>query len=285
MPRFDTVSFISDFGYSDEFVGVVHSVIRSIAPHVAVIDITHGIARHDVRGGGLALARAVDYLNPGVVVAVIDPGVGTTRRAIAVEVGAGSAVLVAPDNGLLGPAVALVGGTTRAVEITNPAYRLTSAGGATFDARDVFAPAAAHLCNGVTLEALGAEIDPAGLVAAVVPLAHLDRTTISCQVLWVDHFGNCQLNLVPDEIDPLGSPVEVEINGETYVIARAETYDAIPAGQPGLVVDSSGLVSIAITRGDAAVELGLHPDAGLLLRPASRIGGRPGTVTPVQLKS
>ena len=129
-----------------------------------MVDITHGIARHDTRAGGLALARAADYLCPGVVVAVVDPGVGTTRRAVAVEVGDGVSILLGPDNGLLAPAVGLVGGATRAFELRAPEYRLASAGGSTFDGRDVFAPAAAHLCAGVPLEALGPEIDPATLM-------------------------------------------------------------------------------------------------------------------------
>ena len=105
--RHDTLSFLSDYGTDDEFVGVVHSVVVSIAPHVRIVDVTHGIAPHDVRAGGLALARSAQYLCPGVVLAVVDPGVGTTRRRVAVEVGSGQSVLVGPDNGLLAPAVAL----------------------------------------------------------------------------------------------------------------------------------------------------------------------------------
>ena len=160
--RYDTVSFLSDYGTSDEFVGLVHSVIRSIAPEVRVIDITHEIAPYDVRAGALTLARSAQYLAPGVVVAVVDPGVGTTRRAIAVDVGDGASVLVGPDNGLLAPAVAMVGGASRAFELTNREYHLP-APGPTFDGRDVFAPVAAHLCAGVPLTELGTEIDPATL--------------------------------------------------------------------------------------------------------------------------
>jgi len=272
MPRYHTVSFLSDFGHADEFVGVVHSVILSVAPHVNLVDITHGIAPHDVRAGGQALARAAEYLNPGVVVAVVDPGVGTDRRAVAVEVGHGSSVLVGPDNGLLGPAVALVGGATRAFEITNPEYRLVSPGGATFDGRDVFAPAAGHLCNGVALETLGTEIDPAGLVSATMPLAQFDEGLASAAVLWVDRYGNCQLNLVPREIEPLGTVVELEIDGKLRIAERAVAYDTIPAGRIGLVVDSSGLVSLAVRRGDAASELGLTAGSEVMLRALSESG-------------
>src|SRR5690554_3778965 len=122
--RYDTVTFLSDYGTTDEYVGVVHSVIRSLAPGVRVIDLTHHVPVHDVRAGALTLARSAQYLTAGVVVAVVDPGVGTERRAIAVEVGDGASVLVGPDNGLLAPAVAMVGGATRVVELTNTAYHL-----------------------------------------------------------------------------------------------------------------------------------------------------------------
>src|SRR5437868_6539817 len=160
---YDTVTFLSDYGLADEFVGVVKSVIRSIAPEVTVIDLTHDIDPHDVRGGGLALARSAQYLVPGVVLAVVDPGVATTRRAIAVEVGDGQSVLVGPDNGLLAPAVAMVGGAGRAVVLNNNEYHLP-APGPTFAGRDVFAPVAAYLCTGVDLAELGELVDPISLM-------------------------------------------------------------------------------------------------------------------------
>jgi S-adenosylmethionine hydrolase len=149
--RYDTVTFLSDYGLDDEFVGVVKSVIRDLARHATVIDLTHGISPHDVRGGALLLARSVQYVASGVVLAVVDPGVGTDRRAIAVEVAGGEGVLLGPDNGLLAPAVAMAGGAGRTVILSNPDYQL-EAPGATFAGRDVFAPAAAHLCNGVDLD-------------------------------------------------------------------------------------------------------------------------------------
>ena len=124
--RYNTISFLSDFGIKDEFVGVVHSVFRSIAPQVEVIDITHGIPAHDVKAGSLALARSVEYLCPGIVVAVVDPGVGTDRKRIAVEVGEGESILIGPDNGLLAPAVAMVGGPKRVIELTNTDFHLDS---------------------------------------------------------------------------------------------------------------------------------------------------------------
>ena len=115
MARYDTVSFLSDYGLADEFVGVVKSVIRDLAPHVAVIDLTHDIPPHDIRAGSLALARCIQYVPAGVVLAVVDPGVGTARRALAVEIADGAGVVVAPDNGLIAPAVAMAGGPGAAV--------------------------------------------------------------------------------------------------------------------------------------------------------------------------
>src|SRR5215203_2888469 len=167
--RFDTVSFLTDYGLEDEFVGVVKSVLRDLAPHVTVIDLTHGVRPFDVRGGSLALARAIPYVAEGVVLPVVDPGVGTARRAVAVEVAGGAGVLVGPDNGLLAPAVAIVGGAERAVELTNPDHHL-AAPGATFAGRDLFAPVAAHLCNGVDLTELGPLVDADLLMPGMVPL-------------------------------------------------------------------------------------------------------------------
>ena len=199
MRSYPTISFLSDYGTVDEFVGVVHSVIRQISPSTGVVDVTHEIPAHDVRAGGLALARAAQYLAPGVVLAVVDPGVGTARRAIAVEVGDGAAVFVGPDNGLLAPAVAMVGGATRAVELTNEAYQL-GAPGPTFAGRDVFAPAAAHLCAGVPIDELGDEVDTNGLMPAMVPITRIEDDALVAEVLWTDRYGNLQLNVDPDEV-------------------------------------------------------------------------------------
>ena len=171
--RFETISFLSDYGLEDEFVGVVKSVVRSLAPDVMVIDITHNIAPHDVRAGGLALARASQYLAPGVVIAVVDPGVGSVRRAVALEVGDGQSILVGPDNGLLAPAVAMCGGATAAVVLDNPEFHLVStdaAVGVTFAGRDIFAPVAAHLCLGVPLHELGTAVDVETLTPGLIPV-------------------------------------------------------------------------------------------------------------------
>jgi S-adenosyl-L-methionine hydrolase (adenosine-forming) len=265
--RLETVSFLSDYGAVDEFVGVVHSVIRGLAPHVTVVDICHGIPPHDVRAGSLTLVRAVQYLAPGVVLAVVDPGVATTRRAIAVEAGVeGESVFLGPDNGLMASAVAMLGGAGRAVELTEEAFHLP-APGPTFAGRDIFAPVAAHLCLGVDLEELGPAVDPLSLRPGLLPLPRQEGDVLEAEVLWVDRFGNVQLNVGPEEVESFGERVVVRWADETRTAVRADAYGDIAAGQIGLLVDSYGLMAIALDQASAADELGLGPGDGVSLQP------------------
>jgi len=288
-PRFETVSFLSDYGTSDEFVGVVKSVIREIAPHVTVIDLTHDVTPFDVRGGSLALARCVPYLASGVVLAVVDPGVGTDRRAVAIEVAGGEGVLVGPDNGLLPSAVAMTGGAERAVVLDNREYQL-DAPGPTFAGRDVFAPAAAHLCNGVDLEELGEAIDPALLLPGIVPLPREVGGALECEVLWVDRFGNVQLNVSPDDLDEMwgqgwGDRVRVTVGEQVRAVPLVRAYGEITGGI-GMLVDSYGMYSLAVDRYSAAAELHLAAtDAVTLERydDDDPRGRRRGQTTPVTL--
>ena len=279
--RYDTISFLSDYGTDDEFVGVVHSVVRGIAPHAHVVDITHGIGAHDVRAGGLALARSAQYLCPGVVLAVVDPGVGTDRRAVAVEVGGGESVLVGPDNGLLAPAVAMVGGADRAVSLTDPAWHLP-APGSTFDGRDVFAPVAAHLATGVDLGEMGDPIQPAGLLPGVLPVAAIESDGLHAEVLWVDRFGNLQLNVDPGELDALeaGDRYRVRVAERVFPAQRVSAYDDVPTGGLGVLVDSWGMVSLVVARASAAADLGIGAGGAVVLGPA---GDDPGVTTRVAL--
>jgi S-adenosylmethionine hydrolase len=281
MPRHETISFLSDFGHDDEFVGVVHSVIRELAPHAAVIDLTHAIPAFDVRAGALALARAVQYVAPGVILAVVDPGVGTDRRGVAVEVGGGAGVFVGPDNGLLAPAVAMAGGAERAVELTNEVYRLPSPG-PTFAGRDIFGPAAAHLANGVALEELGPLIEPHTLLPGVLPLTRVEGDALVAEVLWVDRYGNAQLNVDPDEIAAYGDAVLLRIGDQVRAARRAHTYGMIGRGEVGLVVDSYGLVSICLDRQSAAGELGLSAGDEVMLEQGE--DRRTGVSSPVTLR-
>jgi hypothetical protein len=287
-PRFDTISFLSDYGTSDEFVGVVKSVIRSISPETAVVDITHEIRPYDIKGGALTLARSVQYLCPGVVLAVVDPGVGTDRRAVAIEVGGGQSYLVGPDNGLLASAVGLVGGATDAVELTAAEYQLP-APGPTFAGRDVFAPAAAHLSAGVPLDALGRRVDPAELVPGIVPLPRDEEGAIVGEILWVDRFGNCQLNVDPDAVATWGDRVQLRWTRPregVRTVVRAASYDDLGRGQVGLVVDSYGLLAVSIPRSSAAEALGLAAGDELSLVPLGDEPDEPapGASSPVTLQ-
>lgn len=258
------VSFLSDYGRDDEFVGVVHSVLKALAPGVDVIDITHGIAPYDVRGGALALARAVQYMCPGVVLAVVDPGVGTGRRRVAIEVGDGSSVLIGPDNGLLAPAVSMVGGATRAVVLDNTEHHL-EAPGPTFDGRDVFAPVAALVCRGMDLADLGTEIDPVSLLPGTLALSRVEADGLHAEVLWVDRFGNVQLNVDPDELNDMGGTVSLSFHGRSTVARRVETFGSVPVGGLGLVIDSYGLIAVVANQASAAEETGLGTGDAVVL--------------------
>lgn len=253
---YDTVSFLTDYGLDDEFVGVVKSVLRDMAPHLTVVDLTHGVRPFDVRGGSLALARSISYVAEGIVLAVVDPGVGTSRRAVAIEVADGAGVLVGPDNGLLAPAVAIIGGAERAVELTNPALHLP-APGATFAGRDVFAPVVAHLSNGVDLTELGPLVDPDLLMPGMVALPREEPDGIHAEVLWVDRFGNCQLNVGPDDLAPGADVWTVTIDAERRTAKLAASYGELASGSVGLVLDSHGLYSLSFDQRSAAQELGI----------------------------
>ncbi len=253
---FETISFVSDFGLADESVGVTKSVIWSISPTVRIVDITHGIDAHDVRAGGLAIARSAQYLLPGVVLGVVDPGVGTDRKAVCIEVGGGQSYLVGPDNGLFAPAVGMVGGATNAWILDNPEFHLPAIG-ATFAGRDVFAPAAAHLTRGIDPAVMGTPIDPALLLPGVLPVAQAnDEGKIEAEVLWIDRFGNVQLNVDPGDVDSWPA-VRVEGDHVSRAAMPVHTYSAIGTGSIGVLGDASGLLSLAVNRGSAAEELRL----------------------------
>lgn len=268
MPR--PVAFLSDYGLRDEFVGVCKGVMLSIAPDLAIIDLTHELEPHDVRGGALTLVRAVQYLPEGaVVLAVVDPGVGTDRRLLAVE--CESATFLGPDNGLLAPAVALLGGSRRVVWVTSDEHRV-AAPGPTFAGRDVLAPAAAYLATGVPLGDLGPAVDPATLVPGLVGLPHTTESGgLDAEVWWVDRFGNCQLNVGPEELIALGAEpdglVEVRAGDRAKSARWVHTYADAKPSELVLLVDSYGMVSLALDRHSAAAEYGLGSGSGVTLVP------------------
>jgi len=267
-PAVPFVSFLSDYGLADEFVGVCKAVVLRAAPAARLIDITHEIPPHDVRAGALTLARAVQYLPEGVVLGVVDPGVGTERRAVAVEVETG--YFVGPDNGLLAPAVAMLGGATRVVSLTNPEYQL-EAPGATFAGRDIFAPAAGYLAAGTPLALLGDVVDPMSLVPGMVPLPTDDGGRAAGEVLWVDRYGNAQLNIDPGDLAALGvkpgEALEVRCGQDRRTGRWVSSYAEAGPFELAVVVDSYGLVSLTLDRRAAAEELGLHAGSAVTLGP------------------
>jgi S-adenosylmethionine hydrolase len=265
------IAFASDYGSADEFVGVCKAVMLGLAPDARILDVSHEIPPHDVRAGALLLVRAVQYLpDDCIVVAVVDPGVGTNRRLVGVEVAGG--VLLGPDNGLLAPAVAMAGGARAVVSLDNPDYQLP-APGPTFAGRDVLAPAAGHLATGVALTELGTPIDPATLVPGLVSLPELrDDGSIAGEVWWVDRFGNCQLNIDPDELGVAGAAgagarVEVHVGGEIRAARWVHTYADAKPSELVLLVDSYGLLALAYDRESAAATLRLKAGSPVTLVP------------------
>lgn len=281
------IAFASDYGLTDEFVGVCKAVMLGLAPDVRVLDLSHDIPAHDVRAGALLLVRAVQYLpDDCIVVAVVDPGVGTSRRLVGVEVAGG--VLLGPDNGLLAPAVAMAGGARSAIVLDDPDYQLP-APGPTFAGRDVLAPAAGHLAAGVPLAQLGSPIDPAGLVPGLVSLPEVRADgSIAGEVWWVDRFGNCQLNIDPGELGTgvarPGARVEVHLANEIRVARWVHTYADAKPSELVLLVDSYGLLALALDREPAAVAFGLKAGSGVTLVPeGTGPSAADGVSTNVQL--
>ena len=179
MTPYDHISLLTDYGTADEFVGVMKAVIADLAPHARITDLEHNVPAYDVRAGSLMLARCIQYVPRGIVIGVVDPGVGTQRKAIALEIAGGEGILIGPDNGLLAPAAGMVGGVERAVVLNNVALHLP-APGSTFAGRDIFAPVAAHLCSGVPFDELGDAVDADLLMPGLVTLPQIgDKEIIS----------------------------------------------------------------------------------------------------------
>ena len=290
-----TVFFLSDYGTEDEFAGVVHAVIAAQAPGVAVIDLTHHIPPFDVRAGSHSLVRAVPYLGPGVVLAVVDPGVGTGRRGIGLEVAlpsGASLAFVGPDNGLLVAAAeaAAEAPVARVVELARPPAPPDR--GSTFDGRDLFAPAAAALCSGVALEELGEPVDPASLARLIGGVVeggrlHDGRCCLRSEVTWVDRFGNLQLAATVADARVAGIPstgtVELAARLESGSGRGRDDPDGLPhslvpdgmqlrcvdafgeleQGEFGLLVDANG--HLAVVAGEASAARWLNVAAGELL--------------------
>lgn len=249
------VTFLSDYGLEDEFVGVCHGVIARIAPDVRVIDVTHGIARHEVRSGALVLRRALAYMPAGVHLAVVDPGVGSARRAVALRCAEEGRVLVGPDNGLLMLAAASFGGVLEAVDIGASPFALDPVA-ASFHGRDLFAPVAAHLALGAPVADAGEPFDPAELVSVELPRASTRDGALLAHVLHADRFGNLMLDATRADLDGLSLGDAVLVNGVGAVYAA--TFADVPPGGLLLYADSYGVPSLAVNRGSALDTLGLE---------------------------
>ncbi|MER7002711.1 SAM-dependent chlorinase/fluorinase [Dactylosporangium sp. NPDC000555] len=246
-----TISFTTDYGLSDGFVAACHGTIARLAPRARIIDVTHLVPPGDVRRGAAVLAQTVRSLPLSVHLAVVDPGVGTARRPIAIAAGDGG-FLVGPDNGLLVPAAEALGGIAAAVHLTNREWFAPEVS-ATFHGRDIFAPVAARLCSGAALPDAGEEIDD--LVMLPAPLVERVPGGLVAEVLTVDHFGNVQLAATPGLLPD--APRELTVNGTPATCAN--TFGDAPAGALVVFADSAGHLALAVNGGDAAARLSLAP--------------------------
>jgi S-adenosylmethionine hydrolase len=268
---FDFLTFLTDYGLEDGFVATCHGVAARIAPAARIIDITHLIQPGDVRRGAAVLAQTIAHFPPAVHVGVVDPGVGTARRAIAVQ--AGGSVLIGPDNGLLSWAFGALGGAERAVQLTNDELWLHPVS-ATFHGRDIFVPVAAHLATGTELMAAGEEIDLADLVTLPAPTSRMQGGEAEGEVMSIDRFGNVQLSIPAADAGLLGigigSALVVRCGRRQLTVPYLETFAAVAPGEIVAFTDSAGLISLAVNAGDAAQQLGLPPGAHVRLAPAAQ---------------
>jgi S-adenosyl-L-methionine hydrolase (adenosine-forming) len=265
------VTFLSDFGLRDDFVGACHGVIAGIAPDARVIDITHGIEPQQVLQGALVLGNTLPYMPVGVHLAVVDPGVGGKRRAVCLRSGDGR-LYVGPDNGLLVRAAERLGGIAGAWELTERTYMLERVS-ATFHGRDVFSPVAAHLATGVAPEKLGPEVEAATLVRLEIPEPELGTRRLRATVLYVDRYGNIQLNVTREHAEQIGvtpgGRVELDLGQERFFAVSARTFADARAGEIILYEDAYENLAVAINGGSAAQVLGSGPGDAVSVSPAA----------------
>jgi S-adenosylmethionine hydrolase len=259
------ITFLSDYGLEDDFVGVCHAVMARIAPDARVVDLTHGLERHDVRTAAMVLRRALPFCAPGVHVAVVDPGVGTARRGIALKTTEEDRILVGPDNGLLSLAAQRFGGIAEVVDVARSPHRLEPVS-ATFHGRDLFAPVAAHLAAGAELADAGDPIDPDEIVRLDMPLAFLEDGELYAHAVGFDRFGNVMLDVEHAELTGSGFRLGhgVEVNGRPGVYAT--TFADVPAGELILYEDAYKTLALAVNRGSARELLGVARDDELRIR-------------------
>jgi S-adenosyl-L-methionine hydrolase (adenosine-forming) len=264
------ITFLSDYGLRDGFVGICHGVIASICPQARVIDLTHGVRRHDVRQGAVILAEALAYMPPGIALAVVDPDVGAQRRSVALRL-ADQRLLVGPDNGLLWLAAQAGGGIVEAVDVARSPVRRRPVS-MTFHGRDIFAPVAATLACGEPLAAAGDPVDMAELAILELAAPVEEDGALVAHVRYIDGFGNVALNAGPERVTGLGlrlgQPVELElVSGARHAIQFVRTFADVGGGELMLYEDAQQRLAVAVSHGDAAGQLGLAVDDELRIRP------------------
>ncbi len=271
------VTFLSDYGTTDEFVGVCVGMMWRIEPDIRVLDVTHEIAPGNIRSGALCLARSISYVPVATHLAIVDPGVGTHRRAIAIET-ADSRHFVAPDNGLVSAAVALCGGAVAAVELDPQRWGI-DAPSKTFAGRDVFAPAAGALAAGAAIDEVGSPVDVATLNPMLLPLCETKDGRIHGIVFWIDRFGNVGTNIAEADLVSAGIAVGDRIwlrhGDERHRLPFVETFADVKVGEPLCLIDSVGQLTIAVRGGHASSVLEIAEDAQILVE------ATPGTTIPL----
>jgi S-adenosylmethionine hydrolase len=267
------ITFLSDYGLADEFVGICHAVMVAICPEARVIDVSHGIPRHDVRAGALILRGMVAFTLAGAVhLAVVDPDVGAQRRAVALRAADGRA-FVGPDNGLLWLAAEASGGVVESVDIARSPLRLEPVS-ATFHGRDIFAPVAAHLAAGTPIAEVGDPCDPDDLVRLELRAPRfLDDGTVEASAIYVDRFGNVQLNVEHEELArsalKLGRALELDVgSGSVHRATFARTFAEVEPGALLVYEDAARRLAVAVSHGDAARRLGVGVEDSVRIRPA-----------------
>jgi S-adenosyl-L-methionine hydrolase (adenosine-forming) len=266
---YQCITFLTDYGLEDGFVASCHGVAALLSPQTRIIDVTHLVPPGDVRRGAAVLAQTVPYLPAGIHVAVVDPGVGTSRRAIAAE--AGERVFLGPDNGVLSWAIHAVGGARRAFALTNRRLWLEPVS-ATFHGRDIFSPVAARLANGLDITTVGEAVDVTSMVTLPQPARRIREGAAEGEVLTVDRFGNLQLSVTETDLAHLGirtgDTIVMWLGRRTLAVPYRETFGSVAPGDLVAYGDSAGRLALAVNAGDAARLLGLPPGAHVRIAPA-----------------
>ena len=265
------ITFLSDYGYEDDFVGVCHGVIARLAPQARVLDLTHGVPRHNIRAAALVLRNALPYMPSGVHLAVVDPEVGAERRAVAIRCAEDDRLLVGPDNGVLSLAAERFGGAVEAMDIGRSPWRLEPVS-ATFHGRDIFAPVAARLAAGGALAEAGEPCDADSLARIELSQPDTSDGALTAHALAVDRFGNVILDATHADLDgsdiKLGRPVELDVGAQRFTAWYAVTFADVRAGELLVYEDAYRMLAVAVNRGNAAQLLGLGPGGELRIAAA-----------------